>query len=546
MEIKNLSESFSVTGQINAADLDEIKAAGFDYVVCNRPDGESSDQPPAEEIAAACEACGLGFAYLPLTVKDMSSSHAEQLSQLMSVESRRILAYCRSGKRSATLWAMAVESSVPDEQVHKALQESGLGVSEAIAVLEHRAEVVILGGGAGGLATAASLLRRRGDLDVLIIEPSEEHYYQPGWTLVGAGVFQPSQTVRKTSALIPTGARWLRDAVSEFDPERSTLTLESGASVRYEQLVVSTGIELNWGAIEGAEQWLGSHGVTSNYRFDLAPYTWQLVRQLQRGKAVFSQPPMPIKCAGAPQKAMYLSADYWFRQGRLNEIAIDFYNAGEVLFGVADYVPALEKYVDRYQAKLHFKHQLKAIDGAAQTAYFDDVATGEQQAVEFDFLHVCPPQRSTRVVRESALADAAGWLEVDQYSLRHPRFENVFGLGDGCSAPNAKTAAAVRKQAPVVAENLLATRRGESLPAIYQGYGSCPLTVERGKVVLAEFGYGGVLQPSVPRFVNDGTRATWLGWLLKARLLPPIYFHLMLKGREWLAAPAPAAKETAT
>jgi sulfide:quinone oxidoreductase len=249
---------------------------------------------------------------------------------------------------------------------------------------------------------------------------------------------------------------------------------------------------------------------------------------------------MPIKCAGAPQKAMYLSADHWYRNGRLGKIDVEFYNAGGVLFGVKDYVPALMEYVKKYDAGLHFFHNLVAVDGPAKKAVFEvKKPDTEPRTVEVDFemMHVCPPQTAPDFVRVSPLADAAGWVDVDQSTLRHKRFDNVWSLGDVTSAPNAKTAAAARKQAPVVAENVIADIRDHATAALYDGYGSCPLTVERGKIVLAEFGYGGKLLPSFPRWVIDGKKPSRLAWLLKERLLPPVYWQAMLRGREWMAKP---------
>jgi sulfide:quinone oxidoreductase len=311
--------------------------------------------------------------------------------------------------------------------------------------------------------------------------------------------------------------------------------LEDGRELRYRLLIVATGNRLDWETITGLTDTLGRNGVTSNYRFDLAPYTWELVKNLEKGRALFTQPPMPIKCAGAPQKAMYLSCSEWERSDRLASIDVEFHNAGSVLFGVPAYVPALEQTVARYGIDLHLGSNLVAVDGPSKTAVFKD-ASGETVR-EFDMLHVTPPQKSCAVVADSSLADAAGYVEVDQETLRHKRFPNVMAVGDAGSMPNAKTAAAVRKQAPVAAANALALLDGAEPQAAYDGYGSCPLTVEKGKILLAEFGYGGVLQPSLPTWLIDGTRPSHLAWLLKKDLLPPVYWDLMLKGREWLAAP---------
>ena len=402
-------------------------------------------------------------------------------------------------------------------------------------------DVVIVGAGSAGIATAASLLRRRPGLDVALIDPSETHYYQPGWTLVGGGVFRAADTARPMQRVIPRGASWIAAAVAAIEPARNRMVLADGTAVSCRVMILAPGLTLDWEAIPGLTQTLGRNGVTSNYRYDLAPYTWSLVQGLQSGTALFTQPPMPIKCAGAPQKAMYLSCDHWRRQDRLKAISVGFHNAGAVLFGVPAYVPALMEQVARYGIDLAQQSRLIAVDGPAHTATFEEKGPdGPRQITRhFDMLHVCPPQRAPAVVRDSPLAGPDGWVAVDPATLRATGFEAVFALGDAAGTSNAKTAAAARRQAPVVAKNALATLDGKPLAAGYDGYGSCPLTVERGRIVLAEFGYGGVLMPTFPRWMIDGTRPSRLAWLLKERGLPPIYWHAMLKGREWLAAPKP-------
>ncbi len=396
-------------------------------------------------------------------------------------------------------------------------------------------KVVIIGGGAGGIATAASMLKRRPGLDIAIVEPSMIHSYQPGWTMVGGGIFDVATTMRPMASVMPKGVTWLQQAAASFQPDNNQVTLADGSTVTYDVLIVAPGIRLAWEKIAGLEAALGQHGVTSNYRSDLAPYTWELVQNTRAGRAIFSQPPMPIKCAGAPQKSMYLACDYWRRAGVLGDIAVEFRNAGAVLFGVADYVPALMEYVAKYGINLELGSNLIAVDGPGGQATF---ATSEGEVtVGFDMLHVVPPQVAPQFLADSPLAAASGFTDVDQHTMQHVRYPNVFGLGDGGSTPNAKTAAAVRKQAPVVAVNVLRQLDGKGPTAGYDGYGSCPLTVERGKIVLAEFAYGGKLAPSFPTWLVDGTKPARLSWMLKADLLPWIYWNGMLKGREWLAGP---------
>lgn len=551
MKLNRITRELAVCAQICADDLPAIYAAGIRSLICNRPDGEAPDQPNFNEIDAAARALGLEAHYLPVESGKVSDEQAAAFGALLERIPRPALAWCRSGTRSATLWALSQAPRLPLPDILHSARQAGYDLGGVVRRIANGGrtptdnadaahDVVIVGAGAAGIAVAASLLARRAGLDVAVIDPAEVHYYQPGWTLVGNGVFAPGDTVRTTASVLPRGARWIKAAVAAFEPDKNVVLLDGCRVVRYRKLIVCPGLKLDWQGVEGLADTLGRNGVTSNYRYDLAPYTWQLVQQLQGGRALFTQPPLPIKCAGAPQKAMYLSCDHWRRSGRLDAIDVNFHTAAPVLFGVADYVPALMEYVKRYRIALDFGSTLTAIDGPARRAWFSVArADGTKETVEqaFDMIHVCPPQKAPDFVRVSPLADAAGWVEADHGTLQHPRFEHVFALGDACSAPNAKTAAAARKQAPVVAANVLAGLAGEPLPARYDGYGACPLTVERGKVVLAEFTYGGKVAPTFPSWLIDGRRPSTLAWYLKERILPPMYWDVMLKGREWLAAP---------
>ncbi|WP_018409838.1 bifunctional protein tyrosine phosphatase family protein/NAD(P)/FAD-dependent oxidoreductase [Methyloversatilis thermotolerans] len=554
MNAKPLDPSLSVSAQLVLADLAPLREAGFRTLICNRPDGEGPDQPNFGEIESAARALGMEAYYLPVESGKVSDLDARMFGELVAHVPRPILAYCRTGTRSATLWALSCAGTRPLPDILQSARAAGYdlgGVVRRIAsggrmpadTADASHDVVIVGAGSAGIAVASSLLARKPELDIAVIDPADVHYYQPGWTLVGGGVFKPEHTVRTLGTVLPRGVRWIKGAVAAFEPERRSVLLDGCRIVKYRRLVVCPGLKLDWHGIEGLVDTLGRNGVTSNYRYDLAPYTWQRVQQLRGGRALFTQPPMPIKCAGAPQKAMYLSCDHWLREGVLADIDVSFHTAGAVLFGVADYVPALMEYVKRYDIALNFGSTLTAIDGDAKQATFTVTradGSKESRICEFDMIHVCPPQKAPDFVRASPLADAAGWVEVDHGSLQHVRYPEIFSLGDVTCTPNAKTAAAARKQAPVVAENLIASLAGRPLPARYDGYGSCPLTVERGKIVLAEFTYGGRTAPSFPSWFIDGTRPSCLAWYLKERILPPLYWEGMLKGREWLARPETA------
>jgi sulfide:quinone oxidoreductase len=551
MDIRRLTPELSVSPQIVPADVPALQAAGYRALICNRPDGEGNDQPLFADIDAAARACGIEARYLPAESGKVSDEQGADFGALMAMLPKPVLAYCRTGMRSTTMWALSESGQRPLAGIIDVASRAGFDLNAVVRrianggrmpveVSQAEHEVVIVGGGAAGIAAAASLLARSPGLDVAIIDPADVHYYQPGWTLVGGGVFNARDTVRTMGSLIPHGAHWIKAAGAAFEPERNAVILDGCRVVRYRQLVVCPGLKLDWHAIDGLADTLGHNGVTSNYLYHLAPYTWELVQKLRGGGALFTQPPMPIKCAGAPQKAMYLAADHWRRSGVLDKIDIGFFNAGAALFGVPDYVPALMDYVHTYGIGLHFNHVLTAIDGAGRVATFTRTAAdGTREVVQkaFDMIHVVPPQKAPDFIRASPLADAAGWVDIDPATMRHKRYPNVFAMGDAGNTPNAKTAAAARAQAPVVAHNLLAAlgrARGE---AHYNGYGSCPLTVARGKIVLAEFLYGGKLAPSFPTWLIDGTRPSRLAWLLKERILPPLYWEGMLKGREWMVQP---------
>lgn len=558
MEMKRINADITVSPQITKDDIAAIKEAGFKSIVCNRPDGEAGDQPNFEEIEIAAKAAGLEVRYQPIISGKVSDQDANDFGTNMDALPKPIFAYCRTGTRCATLWSLSQAGTLNLAEILSATKAAGYDMGGVVRRIVNGGEmpaegssdakfdVVIVGAGAAGISVASSLKARKPDLDIAIIDPADVHYYQPGWTLVGAGAFEQKTTVRQMSTLIPKGVKWIKAAVAAFEPKKNAVVLEGCRVIEYARLVVCPGLKLDWDGVEGLSETLGRNGVTSNYRFDLAPYTYQLVREMRSGRAVFTQPPMPIKCAGAPQKALYLSCDNWLTAGRLNDIDVQFMNAGGVLFGVKDYVPALEKYIEKYNANLNFFHNLVAVDGDAKKATFKVAKPDtpvETVEVEFDMMHVCPPQTAPDFIRVSPLADTEGWVDVDQATLRHKEFDNIWSLGDVMNAPNAKTAAAARIQAPVVAENVAADINGDSASAHYNGYGSCPLTVERGKIVLAEFGYGGALLPSFPKWALDGTKPTRRAWILKQSILPPIYWKAMLRGNEWMAKPTKIAAE---
>lgn len=390
--------------------------------------------------------------------------------------------------------------------------------------------VLIVGGGAGGLSVAARLRRAR-ENGIVVVEPSDVNYYQPAWSLVGAGLVQLRSTVRPEAKLIPRGVTWLRTAVTRIDPNARLAHLANGDQISYETLVLAAGIELHWNAIPGMNEALKTERVSSNYSFDLAEKTWAMIRRVRSGTVVFTRPSGKVKCPSAAQKIMYLAADYWRRKGYLKNIRIVFITPGERIYDKDEFSDALDTVAADIGIEVRTSCELRAIDGENRRISITDLRSNEVQDLHYDALHVVPPQSAAPWIRESGLSDPdepAGWVKVDRLTLQHPDFPEIFALGDNAGTTNGKTASAVRDQAPVVAKNVRAVLSGTTAPGRYSGYGACPITIGGRKVFLAEADYSGKYAPKLGFRVP---KPRYSMWLLKRYGLAPLYWYGMLRGR---------------
>jgi sulfide:quinone oxidoreductase len=392
-------------------------------------------------------------------------------------------------------------------------------------------KIIVVGGGNAGISVAARLLNKNKDLEIAIIDPSENHYYQPAWTLVGGGTFNIKDTIKSESSVIPNGAKWIKDAVASFQPEQNQLTTKNGSIYSYDYMVAAPGIQLNWHWVKGLKETIGKNGVTSNYSFEFAPYTYECIKSMRPGMtAMFTSPSTALKCGGAPQKITYLAADYFRKHDLKGKVKVDFSTAGKVVFGIKKYAVELQKVVDKLGVDMHYRHDLIAVDGNNKMATFkvtDENGNISEVTKHFDMLHVTPPQSAPDFIIQSPLANEKGWIDVDKYTLQHTRYKNIFALGDATSTPNGKTGAAVRKQAPVLVKNLLASMLGKELKAKYNGYSSCPIVVGYGRLILAEFDYD---NKPTETFPFDQSKPRWSMWILKKYILPWLYWHKILKG----------------
>lgn len=424
--------------------------------------------------------------------------------------------------------------------------------------------VLIIGGGSGGIMTAAQLLKK-GGMKVSIIEPAEFHYYQPAWTLVGANTYDFAKTRRTMASVMPKGVNWIKDFAQKFEPETNSVELASGEKVTYDFLVVSPGIKIDTSLVEGLTEAIDKGVVCSNYTNP--EFTWEVLKNFKGGTALFTQPATPIKCGGAPQKIMYLADDHFRKAGVRSKTDIVFATPGGVIFGVKPIAKTLMKVVDRKDINLRFSHTLVKVDGEKQIAWYqvtkDPHAGGcvvmEEKGegkidetinynnknvkvtqkdglmgIHFDMLHLAPPQTAPDFIRNSPLANEAGWIDVHIGTMQHKKYPNIFGIGDAAALPTAKTGAAIRKQVPVVVENISRLMKAQEIsPKEYNGYSSCPLVTGYGKMVLAEFDYDSNFTPD-PKLkrmlIFDSTKELRRLWWLKKYILPRLYWNKMLKG----------------
>ncbi|MGE3775054.1 MAG: FAD/NAD(P)-binding oxidoreductase [Gammaproteobacteria bacterium] len=389
--------------------------------------------------------------------------------------------------------------------------------------------VVVIGAGAGGLGVAARLVREPG-FDVTLVDPAGHHYYQPLWTFVGGGVFPKESSRRPMQDVMPAGVRWVRAEATEFRPEENTVSTRDGEALAYDALVVAPGIQINWGQIAGLKESLGRNGVCSNYSFEAVNATWETLQRFRGGRALFTFPTTPIKCAGAPLKIAFLAEDHLRRTGARGASEVVYMCGVASIFRAPKYAAELVKIAAARDIAVHYKQDLVALRPEQKEAVFRDTEAGTERVEKYDMIHVAPPMGPPDVIRQSPLADAAGWVDVDKHTLQHVRHPNVFSLGDASSLPTSKTAAAIRAQRPVLVENLIAVLAGRAPAAVYDGYTSCPLITAYGRLMLAEFDYE--LKPC-ETFPFDQGKERRSMYLLKKYAMPMIYWQGLVRGRKW-------------
>ncbi|KAF2799279.1 FAD/NAD(P)-binding domain-containing protein [Melanomma pulvis-pyrius CBS 109.77] len=411
-------------------------------------------------------------------------------------------------------------------------------VSPVNAVIRNH-KVVVIGGGSAGL-TASHQLLRSGKFtkdDIAVVDPAEWHHYQPGWTLVGGGLKKKENLRKPLEGLVDPKLKFYNQKVATFHPEDNFVTLNNGDKISYEQLVVVPGIHVDLSSVKGLSEALDDPNapVSTIYNYNYCDKTIKTIEALRKGNAIFTQPAGIVKCAGAPQKVMWLAWDHWRRAGLYNSsnatsspVHITFATGLPTMFGVPKYNAKLDELRQERGVEGLFQHDLVSIDGNTATFVRPD---GETVTRKFDLLHAVPKMGPHAFIKNSALADQTGYVNVDQETLRHKKYSNVWSVGDAANLPTSKTAAAITAQAPVMVSNILRSMEGKETEQIYDGYTSCPLTVGDSKVLLAEFKYGGVPKETFGEmFGIDQAIPRRAFYHMKKDFFPWVYNKYMIKG----------------
>ena len=474
-----------------------------------------------------------------------------------------------------------IDAHFRDEGISRrdAIKMFGVGGAAALmatgATTEVRAssatgKVVIVGGGLAGMSTAARLKRSAENVQITVLEPNESATsYQPGQTLVGAGIWENADTEYKTADFVPDGVEWVKEKAVEFDPKNSSLTTSSGKKISYDYLIIAAGIKLDYSRIEGlgitetitsrgddsaVRKIIGKNGLTSIYFANGATDTWTEMQKFiedaksgKKVKAVFTHPNTPIKCGGAPKKIMYLTDARLREAGARGNAELMFYPNGSRMFGVPEYHNAIQKQFEARDMKWNYRHNLIAVDPVAKTATFnrhwkekgawdEDLEEygielkSKKVTVPYDFIHITPPMVAAEEIANSPIGSGKGWVPVDKETLQHVKFDNVFALGDIAGVPMGKTGGSARKQYKVVVDNIITLMEGGDIAKndTYKGYTVCPLITSIGTVMLAEFDW---TKKPTPSFPLDPTQERWIWWLLKVYALKPMTQFGMLSGR---------------
>ncbi len=405
-----------------------------------------------------------------------------------------------------------------------------------------KGKVVIIGGGAAGISVAARLLRYLNNPDITIIDPSDRHYYQPGFTLIAGGVYSADEVWKNQSDCMPSGAKWIKDSVKIIDPEKKIITTEKSGNVDYDFLVLTPGLTLRWDLIEGIDEAsLGTGNAHCIYTHQGAIKACAAMKEFAKkgGKGIFTDTYTKHKCGGAPKKVCLMTEEQSRNNKCREALDINFYTASKQLYDVPYFTPRLLQIYQERNVKLNLNTRVKGIDTASKKVLLETIKSGKvvkSTFEDYDFLHFLPPMTAPQFVKNSGLSEVGGkrdaelWAATDKQTLVHRKYKNIVVLGDVAAIPTSKTSAAIRMQVPIATMNLISLMEGKEPSIIYDGYAACPIITNYGKLLMCEFDYKKERKSSFPFSMMDMSKESRLGWLLKVYALKPMYFYGMLNG----------------
>ena len=381
--------------------------------------------------------------------------------------------------------------------------------------------IVILGGGVGGTLTANLLVKKlrrridRGEVEIIVVDATGEHTYQPGFMYIAMGGERAANLHRPERGLLDKRVTLVVGEVERVDTTERLVTLADGLSLGYDQLVLATGSRIVPESIE--------HFDTEAHHFYTAEAAARLRATLDRfdgGRIVIGIAGMPYKCPPAPLEVAFLLEAELRDRGMRGRTSIDFCSPIGRAFTIESVSEMATPILEARHIELHTFFNVEAIDPERKV-----VLSLEGEELGYELLILVPPHKGQQFLMDSGLAPApGGWLPTDRRTLRVAGYDDIYALGDATDLPLSKAGSTAHFEAPVVAERIAAAVEGRA-PAgkhvDYNGRVMCFFEIGDGKGTLLQFDYDHPPRPPKPNQL----------WHLGKIVFNKTYWHTVPRGR---------------